>query len=119
MEQLRFNFNATKEELNYAKNICLEIQKQIMYPNMQIFWSWGANKFTFGVGTNGYPILRFKVNGMKFKGYVHIIYNPCDYYEIEFISTHNNLKKRYEEVYFDNLQEIIDNYVEKIDAYTF
>lgn len=119
MGHLRFNLTPKKEDLEYAKSICTEIQKQIMFPNKHIFYSWGATNFTYGVGTNGYPILRFKVNGMKFKGYVHIIYNPMDYYEVEFISTHGNLKKRYDEVYFDNLQTIIDEFVEKIDAYTF
>ena len=115
---LRFKFDATQEELNYAKTICNEIRKQIMFPDKFVFFSWGADKFAYGVGTNGYPILRFKVNGMKFKGYVHIIYNPLDYYEVEFVSTHGNLKKRYDEVYFDELQEKIDEYVEKIPAYS-
>ena len=119
MSFLRFDFNPKQEDLEYAKKICNEIRQQIMYPNKQIFWSWGATKFCYGVGTNGYPIFRFKVNGMKFKGYVHIIYNPIDYYEIEFVSTHGNLKKRYDEVYFDELQEKIDDFVEKIKEYKF
>ena len=56
---------------------------------------------------------------MKFKGYVHILYNWADYYEIEFISTHGNIKHEIREVYFDQLQEVIDNYVEKIKEYAY
>lgn len=115
----QFNFEASQADKDYAKAICQEIRKQIKYPNIWVYGSWGAHNFTYGVGVNGYPILRFKVNGRKFKGYVHILYNPMDWYDIEFISTHNNLKKRIEEVYFDELQEKIDDYVEKIEEYVF
>lgn len=100
-----FNFNATSEDLSYSKEICGEILKQIKYPNIWIYGSWDASKFAYGVSEQGRPILRFKVNGRKFKGYVHIIYNPMDWYDIEFITTYNNLKHRIEEVYCDELQE--------------
>jgi hypothetical protein len=38
---------------------------------------------------------------------------------VEFVSTHHNLKKVVDEVYFDELQNTIDEYVEKIDEYAF
>lgn len=111
---------APKREIERVKQIADTIRQQIKYPNKYVFFSWGAHNFQFAVtDDNNYPTLRFKVNGMKFKGYVHIIYNPMDYYEIEFVSTHGNLKKRVEMCYFDQLQEIIDNYVEKIPEYEF
>jgi hypothetical protein len=112
---------APKErDIEWAKGIADTIRKQIKYPNKYVFFSWGAHNFVFGVTEDGNkPTLRFKVNGMKFKGYVHIIYNLMDYYEVEFVSTHGNLKKRVEMCYFDQLQEIIDNYVEKIPEYEF
>lgn len=116
---LQFQSNPTKENLDYAKVICNEIMKQIRYPQPMVYFSWGADKFSYGVGENNSPILRFKVNGQKFKGYVHVIYNLMDYYEVEFVSTHNNLKHRIEEVYFDELQEKIDDYVEKIPEYIY
>ena len=115
----QFDFNVSKEVLSNAQLICKEIIKQIKYPNFWVYGSWGADKFTYGVSIEGNPILRFKVNGHKFKGYVHIIYMPMDWYNIEFVSTRNNLKHKIEEVYFDELQEKIDNYVEKIDDYIF
>ena len=93
--------------------------KQIKYPSINVYYSWGGHNFQYASTDNGNPTLRFKVNGMKFKGYVHIIYNFADYYEVEFVSTHGNLKKRVDECYFDNLQEIIDNFVEKIPEYIY
>lgn len=97
------------------------ILQQIQYPNRVVFFSWGAKGFTAAQGNNDAkePCLRFKVKGMKFKGYVHIFYNWRDWYRVEFVSTHNNLKKVVDEVYFDELQNTIDEYVEKIDAYAF
>jgi hypothetical protein len=94
---------------------------QIKYPNITIFFTWGGEKFTAAQSNDEKkePCLRFKVNGMKFKGYVHIFYNWADYYRIEFVSTHRNLKNVADMVFADNLQSVIDEYVEKIDEYAF
>lgn len=120
MKQQATKLAAPKREIERVKQIADTIRQQIKYPNVYKYFSWGAHNFQFAVtDDNNYPALRFKVNGMKFKGYVHIIYNPMDYYEVEFVSTHGNLKKRVEMCYFDQLQEIIDNYVEKIPEYEF
>ena len=108
------------EDNRYSKEIANIIMQQIKYPNKVVYFTWGATQFSYGINVHNNPFLRFKVNGMKFKGYVWIFYNRgMDWYDIEFISTHGNLKHRIEEVYFDELQEKIDNYVEKIDSYIF
>ena len=106
------------ENFKYYANT---IMKQIKYPNIWVFGSWGAHNFVWGASKDkeNNPALSFKVNGRKFKGYVHIFYDWMDYYRIEFVSTHGNLKKVVNEVYFDMLQEIIDDYVEKIPEYAF
>jgi len=95
--------------------------KQVQMPNRIVFGSWGATRFVMAESDNDNhePCLRFKVNGNHFKGYVHIFYNWADYYRIEFVSTHNNLKKVIDVVYFDELQEKIDVFVEKIKEYAF
>lgn len=101
--------------------IVYTIFEQIKYPNKVIFGSWGAKGFTMAQSLDEYkePCLLFKVNGMKFKGYVHIFYNWADYYRVEFVSTHKNLKKVVDMVFADNLQSVIDEYVEKIKEYVF
>ena len=95
--------------------------QQIQYPNKVIFFTWGAKGFTAAQSNDEHkqPCLMFKVKGMKFKGYVHIFYDWADYYRVEFVSTHKNLKKVVNEVYFDELQSVIDEYVEKIPEYEF
>lgn len=95
--------------------------QQIQYPNRIIFFTWGATKFTMAESDNEShePCLMFKVNGRKFKGYVHIFYDWADWYRVEFVSTHKNLKKVVDEVYFDELQSVIDEYVEKCEDYAF
>lgn len=97
------------------------IFQQIKYPNMFVFGSWGAKGFTMAQSNDEFkePCLMFKVNGMKFKGYVHIFYNWADYYRVEFVSTHRNLKNVVDMVFADNLQSVIDEYVEKVDEYAF
>lgn len=109
----------TPKNAEYSRQITAEIHKQIKHSNLPIYYSWGAHNFQYAETMKGNPVLRFKVNGMKFKGYVHIIYNYADYYEVEFVSTHGNLKHRINECYCDNIQEVIDNYVEKISDYAF
>lgn len=103
------------------EGIVKTILQQIQYPNRIIFFTWGATKFTMAESDNEShePCLMFKVNGRKFKGYVHIFYDWADYYRVEFVSTHRNLKKVVDEVYFDELQSVIDEYVEKCEDYAF
>lgn len=118
MEQATTLVKATKD-VERVKNITTTILKQLKYPNINVYYSWGSHAFCYAVTSDGKPCLRFKVNGNKFKGYVHIIYNWADYYEIEFVTTHGNLKKRVDICYCDMLQEIIDEYVEKIPEYIY
>lgn len=108
-----------EKDKKYFREIATTIINQMKYPNFWVFGSWGAHNFIVGASDNGKnePALKFKVNGMKFKGYVHIFYDWMDYYRIEFVSTHGNLKKVIDEVYFDELQEKIDDFVERVKEY--
>ena len=116
--ELKRDYN--REDNRYSQEIANIILQQIKYPNKMIYLTWGATQITYGMNIHKAPFLSFKVNGMKFKGYVWIFYNRgMDWYDIEFISTHGNLKHRIEEVYCDELQEKIDNYVEKLVSYKF
>ena len=94
--------------------------QQIQYPNLYVFWSWGGHNFAKAETIEKYPkpTLIFQVSGMKFVGEVRIYYNWADYYEIDFIQD-NKVVKSYEEVYFDDLQNIIDDYVEKQPNYIY
>ena len=104
-------------DAEHTRHIANTIMSQVQKPSRITFFSWGAHSFTCAQSAKcekysyNAPILRFKVNGRKFKGYVHVIYNASDYYDIEFVSTHGNLKHRIEDVDCFTLQEKIDEYV--------
>ena len=89
------------------------ILQQIKYPHIVVFFTWGAKGFTAcqSIDENKQPCLRFKVN-------VNIL-ATFKKYGVEFVSTHGNLKRVVDEVYFDTLQSVIDEYVEKIDEYVY
>ena len=78
--------------------------------NFIVFASWGSTQFVdMGDG------LVFSVNGRKFKGQVIIRLNLDDTYTILFgqiIDSEWILKEVYEDVYDDQLHELIDEYVE-------
>src|ERR1035438_2695964 len=69
-------------------------------------WSWASNSFT--AIENG---LFFKVHGFKFHGIVKITLKGNDTYTIEFIKA-SKVEKEFTGVYFDQMVDLIDNYVE-------
>ena len=100
-----------------AKYIAQTIVQQMQCPNMMIYFSWGATNFGYGRNTDSEPFVKFHVNGMKFQGYVYIVYDFSDTYKIAFVDHNGNTKHEVEMVYADQLQKVIDDYVEKIDEY--
>jgi len=85
----------------------------IFKTNMPVIMSWGFNN-PIGL-ENG---LRFSVNGFKHKGNVVVRYNEgLDLFDIEILSTENEVNETIDGVYFDQLIEIIDNRVELVEDY--
>ena len=84
----------------------------ILRTQLMVVWSWGFNS-PIAV-KNG---LRFKVQGYKFHGVVEVVYNEGkDLFDVSFIKA-NKVIKSVEDVYFDMLVDVIDNYVEKTSDY--
>jgi len=99
---------------------------------------WGATGF-MGMKKEGkLGTLRFKVNGLKFKGFVYISLNGSDTYDIEFVKVKRRKdeelsklygRTKFEEytetvkemngIYCDQMNELIDEYVEKQSNYAF
>lgn len=76
--------------------------------------TWGAKKFTYFSDT----ALFFTVSGIHHKGIVLITLAYDDTYTVRLLSSQWNQKAIFENVYFDELAELIDNKVERIPAYT-
>lgn len=106
----------------YANGVANTIYKQLHCPNTTIAWSWGITKpmSCYAVTEDGfkYPSLLFHVNGNKFKGDVLVQLNGSDYYDVDFIKK-DKVVERKSDIDCFQLQEVIDNFVEKIAEYKF
>lgn len=80
----------------------------ILRSKIQILWSWGFEDVK--TIKNG---VTFKVNGFLLKGRVEIYLNEGkDLFEVSFYDKDENLIKQIDEVYFDQLVDVIDKNVE-------
>lgn len=104
----------TRNKMNTTQNQSVQVSKTIHQQLMGLgkvkVWSWGANSWS--IINNG---IMFKVQGFKFKGTVNITLVPNDTYKIEFIKASKTVKE-YTDVYFDEMVDLIDNYVEYTGA---
>ena len=92
-----------------------------------VFWSWGPSAFRAvkenqiqGINEHYLGGLLFYVRGMKHKGHVFVSLALNDTYTVSVgnvVKGQMKLKKQVNEVYFDQLGEIIDELIEKQDAY--
>src|SRR5215469_6640570 len=85
----------------------------ILKAQLMVVFSWGFNSPK--PLTNG---LQFKVQGFKHKGYVTVVYNKgADLFDVALYTSKFELLKKIEDVYLDQLVELIDEEVEKTDDY--
>jgi len=86
---------------------------RVLRVNPSIYMSWGVSSLKNFED----KVLILKVNGHHHKGLVLISLAWNDTYTVNIVSTQNNIKKTYKEVFFDVLTEIIDEHIEKIEEY--
>ena len=83
---------------------------QILKSQLMVLCSWGPHNFKRLPEDQG---LSFLVEGFKYTGKVKVIYNEgSDLFEV-----HLSDGTKVEDVYLDNLVEVIDNLVEKTTNY--
>ena len=78
-----------------------------------IFWSWGVSQKHY----LNKKALRLRVSGHHHKGYVYIVVNGMDLFDVYLTTIHDVIKTEISGLYFDQLVEWIDEKVEKIAAY--
>jgi hypothetical protein len=92
-----------------------ELYKSIR--NTMTVWSWGAKNFT-NLQNKG---LAFKVNGHLFSGNVAITLNGSDLFDVDFCNIRGNQTDKtpmsLEDLFVDQLIDLIDEQVEKVPAY--
>lgn len=83
----------------------------ILCSQLMIMWSWGFNSPTRLSDNRG---LAFKVQGFKYNGWVEVVYDEgLDTFSVILKKT----GKVVEDVYFDELVNVIDGLVERTDDY--
>ena len=71
--------------------------------------AWGAGGFMALPESKEFAGgLRFKVNGLSFRGYVMVELRWVDDYTISFVNRNGEAIKKYEGIYCDQLVQIID-----------
>lgn len=97
----------------------LTIQRQLMW-NVDIatFFSWGVNKMEILLFRD-MPTLGINVSGLLHKGWVYISLNEgMDLYEITLLTSNYKVIKTIDEVYCDQLAQIVDELVERSPGMT-
>ena len=80
-----------------------------------VVMSWGVCKFRALQGNQG---IIFHVQGFKFNGWVKIVYDEgADLFNVFYLSNLGKTVKEQKGIYFDELVNTIDEYVEKTPDY--
>ena len=80
-----------------------------------VVMSWGVCKFRALQGNTG---ITFHVQGYKFNGWVKIVYDEgADLFNVFYLSNLGKTVKEQKGIYFDELVNTIDEYVEKTQDY--
>lgn len=95
----------------YVIRVAQTIREQLvtMTP-VEVLMSWGIGEFMVTVFKD-LPGLKFHVNGRLFQGDVLICLNGSDYYEV-YLQNGTGIECLNDEVYFDELGELIDLRIE-------
>lgn len=86
------------------------------------FASWGAEKFEH-IGRKNVPLdpkqptkigkaLKFWVNGYYHTGWVYMTCNGSDLYDVYLVNSSDNLVKKLEDLYFDEVFDAMDKEIE-------
>lgn len=99
-------------EKEYVMYVAQTIWEQLLSLNpAPIIMSWGIEEFTATIYRD-LPALRIKVNGRLHTGYVIVVLNGSDYYEV-YLQKGLNVECINEEVCFDELGDVIDRAIER------
>lgn len=96
-----------QREFNTAETL------QVITHNKTVYWSWGVEKVV-----NYYDkALLLIVNGHHHQGFLVITLAWNDTYSFHLINDNGTIKESVTDVYFDELQERIDQKIEYINEY--
>lgn len=106
-----FHFVGEKGQREFNTRETLDV----LTHNRMVYFSWGVSKLYNFVDKG----LCLKVSGNHHKGWVVITLSYMDTYSVYIVSNKGEVKNEYHDVYFDQLTEIIDNRIERIEDYQY
>ena len=99
-------------EKEYVRYVAQTIWEQLLSLNpAPVIMSWGIEEFA-ATTYRDLPALRIKVNGRLHTGYVIVVLNGSDYYEV-YLQKGLKVECISEEVCFDELGDVIDRAIER------
>lgn len=130
IKQIDLREDSAKYALDYTKIITRQMLEQIIDGvGRNTVWSWGASQFKGlcyeALNSDGeqralIPVLRFHVAGLLLPdGHVHVIYNEGnDTYIVVTTGKDGEVIHQSDDVYCDQLGEVIDSFVERDPSWT-
>jgi len=92
--------------------IARTIQQQLYAFGQIKVMSWGANTWV-----GGDNFLMFKVQAYRHTGWVKIELNGSDLYDITLLDERKKVVKTFNNIYFDEMTDVIDKEIEYIPEY--
>jgi hypothetical protein len=112
--------NEIKEKFDPKTARCREMYlpdlMTILKQSPYVFMSWGCSKIVIDQSPNP-RVVRLTVNGNHHKGYVYIVLNGMDLFDVYLTSNQDTIRDKIEGLYFDQLSEWIDDKIEKVPEY--
>ena len=87
----------------------------LLKSRISIVWSWGSTNYI--ALNNG---LMWHVEGYLHTGWVKVLYNEgADAFDVFFLNSKKEIIEKVEEVYLDNLIDVIDRHVENDGSFDY
>lgn len=102
-----------KELIKTSRNQDMKGTLALLRRNLAITMSWGMRNFI----NYENRVLRMTVSGHHHKGHVYIRVSGRDLYDVYYTSNQGNIKFETTDLYFDQLQEVMDEKIECIESY--
>ena len=90
-----------------------ELVNAILVNHIEKVWSWGAHAWT---KMNDY-CLRFMVHGHHHHGHVYLVVNGGDLFDVYLTTSRGKIKDIMTDIFIEDLVDVIDRKVERIEAY--
>lgn len=87
---------------------CQDLLINYFNKHTYLFWSWGPDMYTIV----DMKCLSFNVNGNTHSGKVYIVLNFLDLFDVYLTTNEGYIKKELNNLYIDQLFEVMDNHIE-------